>query len=174
MTWPPSTPHVAVVAIALMAALCDVRTRRIPNALTLGAAGVALAVHAALNGWSGLLFAGSGWAAGFALFFPVFILGGMGAGDVKFLAALGAWLGPWGALWTALYAALAGGLMALFVSLTRGYVATAFRNLGTLLRSWFLGGIRPIEGITLTSSSGPRLPYALPIAVGAIVAIWTL
>lgn len=173
MTWPPSTPHVAVVVIALAAALCDVKTRRIPNALTLGATGVALAVHVLFSGWSGLLLAGSGWAAGFALFFPVFVLGGMGAGDVKLLAAIGAWLGPWGALWTALYAALAGGLMALVVSLARGYTGTAFRNLGTLLRSWLFGGIRPIEGITLKSSTGPRLPYALAIAAGAIVALWT-
>ena len=174
MTWPPSTPHVAVVVIALTAALCDVKTRRIPNALTLGAAGVALAVHVFSNGWSGLLLAASGWAAGFALFFPVFVLGGMGAGDVKLLAAIGAWLGPWGALWTALYAALAGGLMALVVSLARGYTGTAFRNLGTLLGSWLLGGIRPVEGVTLETSVGPRLPYALPIATGAMVALWTL
>ena len=134
MTWPPPTAHVAVLAVALLAAVCDLNTRRIPNALTFGAAAVAVAVHGVVNGWSGLLLAASGWAAGFALFFPVFALGGMGAGDVKLLAAMGAWLGPWGALWTAFYAAFAGGLMALVVSLARGYTGTAFRNVGTLLR----------------------------------------
>jgi len=172
MTWPLPAPCVAVVAVALTAAVCDLKTRRIPNGLTLGATAVALAMHGAVNGWSGLLLAASGWATGLALFLPVFALRGMGAGDVKLLAAIGAWLGPWGALWTALYGAVAGGLMALAVSLARGYTTRAFHNLGNLLRSWFLGGLRPVEGVTLDSSIGPRLPYALPIAAGVMVTLW--
>ena len=96
----------------------------------------------------------------------------MGAGDVKLLAAFGAWLGPWGVLWTALFAALAGGVMALAVSLARGYTGTAFRNLWNLLLSWFLGGVRPIDGVTLSTSAGPRLPYAVPLAVGAMLTVW--
>lgn len=172
MTWPPPTTHLAVLAVALVATVCDLKTRRIPNGLTLGAAVVALSMHSVVNGWPGLAFAVSGWAIGLALFFPVFVLGGMGAGDVKLLAAMGAWLGPWGVLWAALYTALAGGLLALMVSLARGYTGTAFRNLRNLLGSWFLVGVRPIEGHTLNSSPGPRLPYALPIAVGAIAALW--
>jgi len=133
---------------------------------------VALVTHGALTGWSGLAFASSGWVVGLALFFPVFALGGMGAGDVKLLAAIGAWLGPVGAGWTALYGALAGGLMALIVALARGYLRTAFANLAAMLRSWMVGGIRPVEGLTLSSSAGPRLPYALPLAAGVMVTLW--
>ena len=156
----------------MSASICDLKSRRIPNALTFGAAGLGLAAHLALGGWSGLALALSGWAVGLALFFPVFALGGMGAGDVKLLAAFGAWLGPSGAAWTAIYGALAGGVLALAVSLARGYTATAFRNLGHLLRTWFLGGIRPVDGLTLGSSTGPRLPYALPLAAGVMVTLW--
>ena len=174
MTWPPPTAHIAVLAVALLAAVWDVNTRRIPNTLTFGAAAVAFAMHGVVSGWSGLLFAASGWAAGLALFFPVFALGGMGAGDVKLLAAMGAWLGPWGALWTALYGAVAGGVMALAVSLARGYTTRAFGNLGNLLWSWYLGGVRPVDGVTLDSSVGPRLPYAVPIAAGVMATLWTL
>ena len=173
MTWPPSAAHVGVLAVALAAVVCDLRSRRIPNALTIGAAAVAFAMHGALGGWSGLLLALAGWVVGFALFFPLFALGGMGAGDVKLLAATGAWLGPWGALWTALYGAVAGGVMALGASLARGYTTRAFRNLGNLVQTWFLGGIRPVEGVTLESSVGPRLPYALPIAAGVMATLWT-
>ena len=129
-------------------------------------------MHVVLGGWSGLGLATSGWALGFVLFFPVFALGGMGAGDVKLLAAFGAWLGPWGVLWTALLAALAGGVMALAVSAARGYTRTAFRNLWNLLLSWFLGGVRPIDGVTLSTSAGPRLPYAVPLAIGAMLTVW--
>ena len=65
---------VMLLAMGFVACIVDVRTRRIPNALTLGAA-----------------------------------LGGMGAGDVKLLAALGAWLGPRETLWLAAYSGVAGG-----------------------------------------------------------------
>jgi prepilin peptidase CpaA len=172
MMWPPPTPHLAVAAVAVGAAICDLSTRRIPNVLTFGAAGVAIVTHVVLNGWTGLLLAASGWAVGLALFFPVFALGGMGAGDVKLLAAIGAWLGPGGAVLTALYGALAGGVLAVGVALARGYLGVAVRNLGVLLRFWRATGIRPVEGLTLDTSAGPRLPYALPLAAGVMVTLW--
>jgi prepilin peptidase CpaA len=172
MTWPPAAQQVAVAALAVIAAVSDLRTRRIPNALTFGAAALALLMQFAWAGWAGLASALAGWAIGLALFFPVYALGGMGAGDVKLLAAFGAWLGPWGAIWTAFYGALAGGVLALGVSLARGYTKSAFRNLGDLLQSWLLGGVRPIDGMTLKSSAGPRLPYAVPLAAGVMVTLW--
>lgn len=172
MTWPPTPSAIAVIVLVVAASACDLRTRRIPNALTLGSAAVAVALHTGLSGWSGLLSAVSGWAAGTLLFFPLFALGGMGAGDVKLLAAVGAWLGPMGAVWTGLSAAIVGGIMALAVSLSRGYASTALANLGTILRSWFLVGIHPVEGLTLESSSSPRLPYALALAAGSLITLW--
>ncbi len=172
MTWPPPVPAVAVVAVVSAAVVCDLKYRRVPNALTLGAAAVAVAMHAALNGWSGVILAGTGWAVGAALFFPLFALGGMGAGDVKLLAAIGAWLGPAGALWTGLVGAVAGGVMALIVAAARGYTATAFGNLRRLLRVWSVAGVQPVGGLTLENTASPRLPYALPLAAGALVTLW--
>ena len=172
MTWPPPMPVVAVAAVVVAASACDLRTRRIPNALTLGAAAVAVTLHGVFGGWSGVLFAVSGGAAGFLLFVPLYALGGMGAGDVKLLAAIGAWLGPMGAVWTGLYGAIAGGIMALIVSLARGCTKTLLGNIGTILRSWLLVGIRPVDGLTLASSSSPRLPYALALAAGTLVTLW--
>jgi prepilin peptidase CpaA len=163
---------VAVVAIALLALVTDLRSRTVPNVLTLGAAGAACLFQFATGGWQGLLWACAGWAVGCALFLPFFALGGMGAGDVKLLGAFGAWLGPVGALWTALFGALAGGVLALAVSLAHGYTGTAIGNLGMLLRSWLSGGVRPIDGVTLSSSAGPRLPYAVALGVGAVLAAW--
>ena len=172
MSWPPSVSTVAVVCLVLVAGLQDLRTRRVPNALTLGATTVALALHGVTGGWSELATSALGWLAGLALFMPLWALGGMGAGDVKLLGAVGAWLGPAGALWAGLYGAIAGGVMALAIALARGYARTAFRNVGTLLRSWFLAGVRPVGGLTLADSGSIRLPYAVPIAAGVLAALW--
>jgi prepilin peptidase CpaA len=63
-----------------------------------------------------------GWTVGIAIFFLPFALGGLGAGDVKLLGAIGAWLGPMNAVWVGLYAGAAGGVLAIFVALTKGYL----------------------------------------------------
>ena len=172
LTWPPSAPSVAVVVIIMAAAVSDLRSRRVPNALTIGAAVLAIAFHGVVGGWSGLVLAVSGCLAGFVLFFPFFALGGLGAGDVKLLAAIGAWLGPMAAVWTGLIGAVAGGIMAVVVASTRGYAGTAFRNVGAMLRLWSIAGVQPVEGLTLTSKASVRLPYAVPIAAGALVTLW--
>jgi prepilin peptidase CpaA len=113
-----------------------------------------------------------GWAVGFILFLPLFALKGMGAGDVKLLAAIGAWLGPLGALWTGLYGAVVGGVMALVFILGGHSLRRTARTFGMLFRVWRVRGIRPVEGVTLQSSASAKMPYALPIAVGAVVTIW--
>src|SRR5262245_64849156 len=101
---------VALVALSIGVVACvtDLRTRRIPNVLTFGAAALALAFHGIVGGLPGVQSAALGWLAGLAMFLPFFLLGGMGGGDVKLLAALGAWLGPGEAFWLAIYASIAG------------------------------------------------------------------
>jgi len=164
--------QIIVVGVALVAVAWDVATRRIPNALTLGAAFAALVVHACLGGWSGAGMAAAGWAAGVALFFPVFALGGMGAGDVKLLGALGAWLGPVAAVWVALYSGVAGGLIGLLVAAFSGYLAQAFANVWSLLMYWRIAGLRPAPELTLSTHQGPRLAYAVPVFAGLMVTLW--
>ncbi len=96
----------------------------------------------------------------------------MGAGDVKLLAALGAWLGPSTILFVALYAGVAGGVMAVMVSVARGYMKQLFTNLWGLLIFWRIAGLQPMPGLTLRTASSPRLPYALPISAGTVAALW--
>ena len=167
-------PRIATIVIALIACVTDVRSHRISNVLTFGAAAGALGFGLANGGFAGLGWAVAGWAVGAALFFPLFALGGLGAGDVKLLAALGAWLGPGLAVWVALWAAVAGGPLAVAAALSRGYARRAFSNLWGLLTYWSVVGLRPHPGLTLesASTSTPRLPYALPIAAGLMVTLW--
>jgi prepilin peptidase CpaA len=150
----------------------DYRSRRIPNILTFGASVAAVVFFGATAGLDGLMTSLGGWAVGCLLFLPWFALGGMGAGDVKLLAALGAWAGPGNAVWMALYAALAGGVFALVVALGSGYLREMLRNLWGLLMFWRVVGVRPHPELTLRTGRGPRLPYAFPITAGAVAMLW--
>lgn len=163
---------IVVLAIGIIACITDVRSRKIPNILTFGAAACGLTFHLAVAGLPGLLTAGGGWATGVALFLPFFLLRGMGAGDVKLLAALGAWLGPMQTIWLALFASIAGGLMALIVALSAGYFRSMFRNIGSMLLYWYVAGPRPVPDQTLDRSASPRLAYAIPIFVGTVITLW--
>jgi prepilin peptidase CpaA len=165
-------PMVAALVAAAVAVVTAVRSRRIPNALTFGAAAAGLVFALATEGFSGLGIAAAGWATGAAVFFPFFALRGMGAGDVKLLAAIGAWLGPWQVLWVGIFAAMAGGVLAIAVSIAHGYLKTAFSNVWLILTHWRVAGVQPVPGLTLTDTRAPRLAYAVPVAVGLVVALW--
>src|SRR5438093_4583954 len=109
----------AVAIVGLTASVWDLRTRRIPNLLTFGATFVGIVFHTAIADWLGLGYSVAGWALGVALFFPLFMLRGMGAGDVKLLGAFGAWLGRLGIVRAAVAAALIGAGIALAVVVSR-------------------------------------------------------
>ena len=158
--------------IALAACVTDLRTRRVPNALTLGAAGAAVVFHTLSHAGLGLPFALSGWGLGLLVFLPLFAVRGIGGGDVKLLAALGAWLGPSMVLWIAAYAAIAGGVFALVVSARHGYTRQAFSNVWGLLSYWRVMGVKTHPGLTLDATSAPRLPYAVPMAAGLGITLW--
>jgi prepilin peptidase CpaA len=163
---------IIVIGVCLAACAFDLRYRRIPNILTMTTALAGLVFRAALGGLSGAGLSLAGCLAGGALFFPLFALGGLGAGDVKLVAAVGAWLGPLDAVWACLFAAMAGGVMALVVALVRGYARNLLANIWFIGSYWRTQGVRPVPGITLKETRGPRLAYALPITLGVILALW--
>jgi prepilin peptidase CpaA len=99
-------------AFLLLICLTDTHFSRIPNAASLILALAGIGHHLAASGPSGLLTAFWGLATGFSLLIVPYLLGGMGAGDVKALAALGALLGPGAIFQVFLYMGLVGGLMA--------------------------------------------------------------
>ena len=163
---------VIVLVLGVVACVFDVRTKRIPNWLTFGAAIAGIVVHASASGAEGASMAAAGWLVGLLIFIPLFAVGGMGGGDVKLLAALGAWLGPWETFWLAMYAGIAGGVLGLFVALSHRYLRTALSNLRLIFRYWLTVGFGPVPGLTLDSSTSPRLAYAIPILAGTVVTLW--
>jgi len=93
-------------------AVVDLRTRRIPNRLTVAAAATAVALAFVRAGWQGASVSAAGVLIGLVLFLPLCLAGKLGAGDVKAMGAVGAFLGPVGVLLAALYTLLAGGIAA--------------------------------------------------------------
>lgn len=164
--------YIVALAIALVACVTDVRNRRIPNTLTFGAALAGILFHGMTGHASGLYHSLGGWFVGAAVFFVPFALGGLGGGDVKLLAALGAWIGPADTAWMALYTGIAGGVLALVVAVLNGYLRQALSNIWLLFSHWRVVGIRPVGEISLEGSAGPRLAYAVPILVGMLMTVW--
>ena len=110
---------VALVALVILAVTWDLRTRRIPNALTVTGFFTALALRA-LPGGEALLAGVLGGLIGLILTFPLVLMGGLGGGDAKLLAAVGAFLGPSNLPLALLVTALVGGTMALALAIQRG------------------------------------------------------
>ena len=155
-----------VGTLLALACVSDWRTRRVPNVLTLSAAGGGLLFHFALGGWPA-----AGWSIAGLVVGTLLFLRGMGAGDVKLLAAIGAWLGPGQVAIAALATSIAGGLLAVLVALAHGYLRKALSNIYLLLAHWRIAGVQPLPDITLERARGPRLAYAFAIAIGTVVTL---
>ena len=164
--------QIIVVGIAALAAGWDVMTRRIPNVLTFGAALGGLIAHAYVGGWTGAGMSALGCLVVVAAFFPLFALGGLGAGDIKLLGAIGAWLGPVAAVWVVLFSGIAGGVIAIFVALFSGYLVRVLTNLWSLLTFWRVMGVRASPELTLSNDAAPRLAYAVPVLAGLVLTLW--
>src|SRR6058998_1552323 len=109
-----------LLVLVLLAAQADVRTRKIPNRLTFPALLLGLATHLALDGGVGLKASLAGMAIAGVALLPGWLLRWMGAGDVKLMAAAGAWLAFPHAVIALLASLVAGGVVAAVVALRRG------------------------------------------------------
>ena len=166
---------IAVLVLLLAGAVIeDIRSRRIPNVLVVSGIAFAMTLHAlaliqgsdSLSGpawWS----APAGVGAGLAVMLPLYALRAMGAGDVKLMAMVGAFIGPGPVVWATLCTLIAGGILAIVYMLGRGVAAQTLNNLRAMLVDWTVRvgsgqGLRvaPLE------TTAARLPYALAIALG--------
>jgi prepilin peptidase CpaA len=168
----PQTHLILPLAIALWIAWGDLRTYRIPNYITLGTALAGLVYQVAFHGLGGLGSGCMGLFLGFFLLFPVYLLGGMGAGDVKALAALGAWLGPSLTLMLFLYMAIAGGIMAVGVLLYKGLLWTKLRLYWSYLVNWILLRQAKMKPGPAPEADVQGIPYGVAIALGMVALFW--
>lgn len=173
----------ALTLVVLMAVESDLRAHRIPNVVVLLALVSGLALHAVgpANGGAGLLdpFPGAlgagpallGALVGLLVFLPFYLLRAMGAGDVKLLAGLGAYVGAQEVVNVALSVLVAGGLLAVARMAWTGRSRLVLSNV-----KWALtGGVRGPQRFDPLVHSAERMPYALAFASGtAFYVYWRL
>jgi prepilin peptidase CpaA len=156
----------AALVPAALAAVTDLRERRIPNWLTGSTLISGLGLHAALQGIPGVCSAALAALIAGACFLVFFLAGGMGAGDVKLMAALGAVVGM-PALFLILCATtLAGALAAMALAIYHRRVAETLGNVAALFAHHRREGLKPHPELNLASTRTLRLPFAVPIALG--------
>ena len=163
----PAGPFLlGALALSLIAAGWDLASRRIPNLLTVTAMAVGLAGHVMFEREAGLAWSLAGLVVGLGLLVLPCILGGMGGGDLKLMAALGTLVGPASVFEIALVSAVAGGVLALGVALHKKVARAAFRQALSVL------GVRPREAPAPLKSAPPArgalgtIPYGVAIGAG--------
>jgi prepilin peptidase CpaA len=156
----------ALLSVILMAAVHgDVRNHRIPNALIVFGLCAALALQGLTGGLHGFLLGFKGAIVGLLCFAPFFLLRGMGGGDVKLLATVGAFLGPQGALIAALLSLVVGGFVAISYVVWRAIRALG----GTSMLSGRSASYAATLG-AIQDARHQRLAFAIPIALGSLAA----
>ena len=167
---------IGAVVVASIGAISDVRKARIPNWLTYSSLITALVLRAGLMGWSGFKSGALGMLAAGGIFLILFVLGAMGGGDMKLMAAIGAWVGSAYVVTILLVAAMAGGVLALVQIIfgRRGW--QTLRNLLELLRFRLTSGLQPHPVLNVREAGSDRVPYGLAIALATVYcaryAIW--
>ncbi|MEI9980348.1 MAG: A24 family peptidase [Edaphobacter sp.] len=162
-------PTVIVLAIATFT---DLSSRRIPNWLVLPFMAAGICVSGWFHGWIGILHSLYGIAVGAVLFGLLYWLGGMGMGDLKLCAAIGAWVGPRQLLLALVITSMAGGIMALCWAAAGGFLGELFQGTSDLLFSFKKRGLRPHPDLVLSNPSTRKMPYAPAIAIGTIISFF--
>jgi prepilin peptidase CpaA len=156
------------VLTVTVAALYDIRSRKIPNFITYPSMAISLVYCSLVDGMQGFAFSAGGLILGVTFFLIPYILGGMGAGDAKLMGALGATLGPGGLVNAALIIALAGGVYAVvLLIINRPYCKEFIKRNFLVLRTFAV--TRQINPVPVIGQDRPVLCYGLAIALGTIL-----
>ena len=153
--------QVSILVVVAIAVVTDLRRRRIYNLLTFPAMALGLVLNTSMDGGKGLLLSAAGLLLGAALFFIPVAAGGRGAGDLKLLAAIGALGGPVFVFWCAIFTSIIGGVFAIVVLLAKRRFISVTGGMAVDLYT----------GQAPRMTSNIRLPYAIPIALGAVAAL---
>jgi prepilin peptidase CpaA len=156
-----------LIAILAMAVITDFRWHKIPNWLTFPAMLGGIIINVIPYGFHGLFFSALGLAVGTVLFLIPYSIGGMGAGDVKLMGAIGSFLGAKNVVWACLFSCIFGGLYAIIFLVWKGsaksYVTRYWLMLKTLLFTGKLFYIPPSPG-----EKSQKISYGVAIALGTL------
>jgi prepilin peptidase CpaA len=163
-------PTLFVVAVATFT---DLRSRRIPNWLVLPFMVAGVCISGWLSGWHGIWQSLGGLGLGSLLFGVLAFMGGMGMGDVKLCAAIGAWIWPSQLLVAMVLTGMVGGVMAVCWAIYGGFLGELFKGTGDLLVGVRERGLRPHPELVLKNPLARKMPYAPAIAVGTLISFFS-
>lgn len=170
MSFPPIVFQIILALMVVIAAVYDMRFRRIPNWLVLAGLVLGLGLNAFLFEWGGLRSSLLGMGLALLIYFPLYLLRGMGAGDVKLMAAIGSLVGAGNWLGIFIITALLGGVVAVIFLLARGRLRNSLWNVGFLIQR--LASFKAPyarEELDLASPKSLKLPHGVAIAGGALL-----
>ncbi len=179
LTWPTTWstevriawwPTVAVLAVATFT---DIRSRRIPNWLVFPFLVVGIVVSTWVGGWRGLGQSLGGMALGLVAYGLLAMMGGMGMGDVKLCAAIGAWIWWQQLVFALVMIAVVGGIMALAWATFGGFLGEMFTGAGDLVFGWKKRGLHPPSELVLSNPKARKMPYAPAIAIGTLISFFS-
>ena len=166
---------VGAVLLSLVAGWTDLRSRRIPNWLTVPGLLIGIAANTAVSGWSGLKTSLLGAAVGLALLLPFVLLRSLGAGDWKLAGALGAFAGPSVLVDLLVASVFVAGLMAVALVIYKRRVRQTFRNIGHILISLVTFRL-PESRVSLDNPESLKVPYGVALALTVVLygILWKL
>jgi prepilin peptidase CpaA len=163
-------PAYFLVATLIIATMTDLVSHRIPNILLAPSLSIALLLSVVTQGPSGVLMALAGLAVGLAMLMPLYVMGAMGAGDVKLLGVAGAFLGPVGALIAGLATFIVGAVFGLLWIGWRMYGPSIVESVSTFVAAHNLQ-FGAAESLLITRKEN-TFAYAPAIAVGTAITLW--
>lgn len=163
-------PTLIVLAIATFT---DVRSYRIPNGLVLPFLVAGVVISGWTHGWHGVAQSFLGISLGTAFVGFLCWMGGMGLGDMKLCAAIGAWIGPAQLMVAMVVMGIVGGIMALCWAIAGGFVGELFDGTYDLIVGVKKHGLQPHPELTLDNPMTRKMPYAPAIAIGTIISFFS-
>lgn len=165
--WPTLT-------VLVLVCITDLRSRRIPNWIVLPFLGAGFVTSVWLHGREGMVQSLAGVALAVAICGVFFWLGGLGAGDLKLCAAIGAWIGPHQLFIAQVATGIVGGIWVLIWAVYAGFLAELFSGTAELALGWIGRRGVPDPNLTLDNPLQRKMPYAPAIAIGTLLSFFAV
>jgi prepilin peptidase CpaA len=162
--------EVFITIVLLTVAIIDLFTRRIPNYITLPFIATGFLVSFYQHSYSGIVNSLLGFIIAFLLFFLFYIFGTLGAGDVKLMMAIGAWLGYSQLIYTSVWIMVVGGFISLLTLMIKVHPSYPFKIIHDFFIAFYVKDLRGYFK-RLKENSVSSIPYGVAILLGTVITL---